>query len=41
MVNHSIAGTSVTRHRSSSQITKEKEVIGIFADNQKIQNTYR
>ena len=34
MVNTSIAGTSVTRHRSSSQISKEKEVTGIIADNQ-------
>jgi hypothetical protein len=34
MVNTSIDGTSVTRHRSSSQISKEKEVAGIISDNQ-------
>lgn len=34
MVNTSIAGTSITRHRSPSQISKEKEITGIIADDQ-------
>lgn len=34
MVNTSIAGTSVTRHRSSSLISTEREATGIIADNQ-------
>ncbi|MFT7363836.1 MAG: hypothetical protein ACI9UV_002039 [Algoriphagus sp.] len=34
MVNNGNAGTSVTRHRSSSQIAKEEEVTSIIADNQ-------
>jgi len=34
MVNNGNAGSSVTRHWSSSQIAKEKEVTGIIADNQ-------
>jgi len=34
MLNTSIAGTSVIRHRSSRQLTKERGVIGIIADNQ-------
>ncbi|MFT6893337.1 MAG: hypothetical protein ACJAWX_000940 [Algoriphagus sp.] len=36
MVNNGNAGTSVTLHRSSSQIAKEEEVTGIITDNQKI-----
>jgi hypothetical protein len=35
MVNNGNAVTSVTPHRSSSQIAKEEEVTGIIADNQK------
>jgi len=34
MLNTSIAGTSVTRRRSSRQLTKERGVTGIIADNQ-------
>jgi hypothetical protein len=34
VVNNGNADTSVTRHRSSSQIAKEEEVTGILADNQ-------
>jgi hypothetical protein len=33
MVNTSITGTSVTRHRSSCQLSKEKEDTGIIPDN--------
>jgi hypothetical protein len=33
MVNTSIFGTSVIRHRSSCRISKENEVNGIIADN--------
>jgi hypothetical protein len=33
MVNPSITCTSVTRHRSSCQLSKEKEITGIIADN--------
>jgi len=36
MLNTSIAGTSVTRHRSSRQLTKERGVNGIIADNKNI-----
>ena len=34
MVNNGNAGTSVTCHRSSSQIAKKEEVTGIITDNQ-------
>jgi hypothetical protein len=34
MVNTGIAGASVTHHRSPSQMSKEKEVTGIIADDQ-------
>lgn len=34
MVHTSFAGTSVTRHRSSSQISKEITVTGIISVNQ-------
>lgn len=34
MVNNSIAGTSFSRHPSSSQISKEKEVTDVIANNQ-------
>jgi len=35
MLNTSIVGTSVIRYRPSRQLTKERGVTGIIADNQK------
>jgi len=34
MVNTSITMTSVTRHRSSNQVSKESRVTGMIANNQ-------